>query len=352
MDSSATDDWKSHPPLMEKKKYQQPAINKQIASNIVIHFRYQHQCCSKKPIRLYQSMSTPSIPPTVQLGVIVLLCFLFMWTYQSCSQPKILLSPISLATMVPTSTDCQQSLLESDGFLCEPNATWIERKNVYFNQDEENMMKYGDPIFFISIWEPNFHCTHSRRIGKMGDGGKWVCDPYRLESRDDCLVYSVGSNGDFSFEIDMKKFMPHCEIHTFDKNNFTCPNKTCTFHTVMFGDGIQPNGSKSWMTIIKSLNHTNRYIDILKIDIEGGEYSFFPLVFNSSKSLFPRQILIELHPTNVTRVHSFFELLRNNNYVIFSKENNLYAGPFFFEYAFLKLNPRFFVRSTRNQTNK
>ncbi|CAF1459438.1 unnamed protein product [Rotaria sordida] len=103
----------------------------------------------------------------------------------------------------------------------------------------------------------------------MGDGGKWVCDPYRLKSRLDCLVYSVGSNGDFGFEVNMKKTMPHCEIHTFDQNQYSCPNGICIFHQITFGNGIHPPGSKNWTTIIQELNHTQRKIDILKIDIEG-----------------------------------------------------------------------------------
>ncbi|CAF3528945.1 unnamed protein product [Rotaria sp. Silwood1] len=287
-------------------------------------------------------MSTFLFPQIVQLAVIFLLSILSIWFYQSCSQSTVLQPTVSLSFVSQNSSDCQQSLLESDGLICESNAAWNERKHIYRIQDKENMMKRKDAIYFLSNWEPNFHCSHARRMGAMGDGGKWVCDVHRLKARHDCLIYSVGSRGDFTFEIDMKKTIPQCEIHTFDKNLYSCPNKACSFHQLMFGTGIEPNGSKSWMTILQRLNHTNRSIDILKIDIEGGEYSFFPLLFNSTKSLFPRQILVELHPINVTLVHGFFELLRSNNYVIFNKENNLLAGPYFFEYGFLKLNPQFF----------
>jgi hypothetical protein len=31
-------------------------------------------------------------------------------------------------------------------------------------------------------------------------------DLFCLENRPDCLIYSAGSNGDFSFEVDMQKF--------------------------------------------------------------------------------------------------------------------------------------------------
>ncbi|CAF2922543.1 unnamed protein product [Rotaria sp. Silwood2] len=214
------------------------------------------------------------------------------------------------------------------------------------------MITRPDTFYFLTNWEPNFHCSHARRVGARGDGGKWVCDPYRLKSRHDCLIYSIGSSGDFSFEIEMKKIIPHCEIHAFDQNSYVCPMNTCKFHQVTFGDGIQPNGSKNWPTVVGALNHTNRLIDILKIDIEGGEYSFFPLLLNSSRSSLPRQILIEIHPISVSIIHDFFNRMRNNNYVIFSKENNLLGGPYFFEYAFLKLNSRFFIQSHDNMTHR
>jgi hypothetical protein len=48
-------------------------------------------------------------------------------------------------------------------------------------------------------WEPAFTCQHERRVGRWGDGGKWVCDPHRItKNKQFCLVYSVGSENDFS----------------------------------------------------------------------------------------------------------------------------------------------------------
>lgn len=276
--------------------------------------------------------------------LLVFLCILmiWIWIYKSYSRP----------TVSFINNFCEQSLIESDGFICESASVWNERKRIFHSQDKINMKLHPETYFFLTNWEPTFHCSHTQRIGARGDGGKWVCDPYRLKSRHDCLIYSVGSSGDFSYEIEMKKVMPHCEIHAFDKNSYPCPTDVCTFHQITFGDGIEPKNSKNWPTIIKELNHANRLIDILKIDIEGGEYKFFPLLFDSDKNLHPRQILVELHPTNVTIIHRFFEQFRDNNYVIVIKENNLLAGPYFFEYCFLKLNPRFFIESHDNNTRK
>jgi hypothetical protein len=69
--------------------------------------------------------------------------------------------------------------------------------------------------FYQNHYEPEFVCLHERRIGKLGDGGKWICDPHRITKQDNCLVYSIGSNNDFSFEQAILDHIgPHCEIHT------------------------------------------------------------------------------------------------------------------------------------------
>jgi len=252
-------------------------------------------------------------------------------------------SRVSISTFIENK--CDLSLKESDNFICEDDTLWNYRKRVYAIQDERNMMKINHRIFFSTNWEPNFHCSYSHRVGKMGDGGKWVCDPFRLKDRPDCLIYSVGSYGEFSFEIDLKQILPHCEIHTFDFDLYKCPTGICIFHQIKFGDGS--HGSKTWAMILKELNHTNRLIDILKMYIENSEYVFLPQIFQVSQSIKPRQILIELHPNEVHIKHSLFEQLRDNQYVIFNKEPNLEAGIDVAEYAFLRLNSEFFRNSQK-----
>ena len=136
--------------------------------------------------------------------------------------------------------------------------------------------------FYQSHYEPDFVCRYERRIGKLGDGGKWICDPHRIAKQKDCLVYSVGSNNDFSFEeAVLRDIGPHCEIHTFDFGNYAAGaekvgtrlhdgvNKTAVvYHQV--GVGLDdPPKFKSLKTIVEELGHVNRTIDIFKIDCEG-----------------------------------------------------------------------------------
>jgi hypothetical protein len=44
--------------------------------------------------------------------------------------------------------------------------------------------------FFI----PAFACPHRvRRVGTLGDGGKWVCGLERIAEQPSCVIYSVGA---------------------------------------------------------------------------------------------------------------------------------------------------------------
>ena len=120
---------------------------------------------------------------------------------------------------------------ESLGFFDDiPSRTW-DRMNAKVKDMSPNFNTFYLPFkedrgfphtrvkkpgnFYQNNYEPDFVCQHERRIGKLGDGGKWICDPHRISDQEDCLVYSVGSNNDFSFEQSvLDEIGSHCEIHT------------------------------------------------------------------------------------------------------------------------------------------
>jgi hypothetical protein len=63
---------------------------------------------------------------------------------------------------------CSKSLLESDNYICESDKLWNERKLIYEVQNKRNLMKQQHRIFYRTNWESNFHCSHARRIDRMG----------------------------------------------------------------------------------------------------------------------------------------------------------------------------------------
>ncbi|UJR28682.1 hypothetical protein I4U23_009911 [Adineta vaga] len=244
---------------------------------------------------------------------------------------------------------------ESDGWFCESDSDWNLRKTIHRSQDKRNRITDRRHMFFQNNWEPTIHCEFERRIGNTGDGGKWICDIHRFQQMNDTnlLIYSFGSNGDFSFERATKEQLLKAEIHTFDMGLFKCPENVCIFHQTRLGSG-KNDGTKSLETIMKELGHQKRQIHILKVDIEGSEFNLFeelfdPSVTNQSNKPYIRQILFEIHlgaglnEETSRRTHRLFELFRTNNYAIFHKEVNLHDPHNAFEYALLRLNSAFFV---------
>ena len=75
------------------------------------------------------------------------------------------------------------------------------------------------------IWDyftPDYNCPLLKeRVGRIGDGGKWVCGlRSNVMHGRRCLVYSLGSAGDTSFE-DALLSSTGCEVHTFGAGNIS-----------------------------------------------------------------------------------------------------------------------------------
>jgi len=290
---------------------------------------------------------------------LVILCFII--TIISCSYfvinnknsgVSIISSIVSSVSQIHPS-QCHLSLIESDGWFCEFNTDWKRRKQLHHIQDKRNRISDRRFVFFQNNWEPTIQCEFERRLGNTGDGGKWVCDIHRFEQMNgaNLLIYSFGSNGDFSFERAMKEQLSKAEIHTFDMGLYRCPENICVFHQVRLGNG-KTNQTKSLPMIINELGHQKRQIHILKVDIEGSEYDLFEDLFKNRTNVpYIRQILFEIHLGNdkneesSRRTHRLFELFRSNYYAIYHKEPNLYDPQNVCEFGLLRLNEAFFNSS-------
>ncbi|EKX52478.1 hypothetical protein GUITHDRAFT_133561 [Guillardia theta CCMP2712] len=133
-------------------------------------------------------------------------------------------------------------------------------------------------------------------MGSAGgqDNEKRFCGPRALKRRD-CVVISVGSHGEWGFEIGVFE-STNCVVHTFDCNgNYSVPpnlQSRVFFHKICLGP-VDDGDYRSWPSILKMLGYS-RPPTFLKMDIEGWEYSVLTSIINTGYML-PHQIAVELH---------------------------------------------------------
>ena len=227
-------------------------------------------------------------------------------------------------------------------------------------------------LWYYNNFDPIFSCPIIKRVNGIGDGPKWTCDPHRLinivnrrklqrqissstdassSSSSDCLIYSVGSNGNYQWEDGMYNILGKtgiCEIHIFDySQNYTRKKnlgRNMHFHQIGLhgSQNIPKNKFMNYFEILQMLNHTNRIIDIFKIDCEGCEWTTYtdwlkPNSNNGNNNI--RQILIETHnlPKNKTLGLDFFNSFLENNFYMYSKEVNPWGGGSCVEFSYIKL---------------
>eukprot|EP01135_Chromosphaera_perkinsii_P003015 Nk52_evm37s232 gene=Nk52_evmTU37s232 len=310
-------------------------------------------------------------PQYVLLGIAVGGCLLLLLSLNDSRSSS---SPSLTSSFASSTSSCPMSRRDSLGKFCVPDAQWKTKKEIAQRQRTLNYYPpreflYRDAFdFYQAAWEPEMACAEEMRIGVVGDGGKWMCDPGRLlGGNENCIIYSMGSNNEFSFEASMHYLYPNCEIHTFDHtvSNPDIPSYVKYHHWGVSGtDGetvidhatrrvaLVDGNAYTIPTIQKALKHTGRTIQVLKIDIEGSEYSAFAPYFkdvNSPKTpvLNFEQIQIELHTqrsiSSFKETHKLIEdFTVKGNYVITHKEPNIQnVGRCCIEYAFVKMAPSF-----------
>ncbi|KAK3587724.1 hypothetical protein CHS0354_042678 [Potamilus streckersoni] len=174
-------------------------------------------------------------------------------------------------------------------------------------------------------------CQRVVRIGKIEDGGKEVCadDPYR--PRPPCLVYSFGINNAWDFDEDAARIFG-CEVFCFDpsmrdKAETYTYAKDITFYMIGLSatNEVLPDQWKmrTLEQIRRDLNHTERTIDILKIDIEGFEWNTLPQMVHSGTLRSVKQMQIELHGRGVSDKLKVLRMLYEDGFRIFMRDRNL-----------------------------
>ncbi|KAH8092674.1 methyltransferase domain-containing protein [Cristinia sonorae] len=190
-----------------------------------------------------------------------------------------------------------------ENYFKSSETTWLkdalreeeERYELMLRDRAAMINKYGPtperveafpPGMLYTLWDfyiPAFQCPHRvERLGTMGDGGKWVCGFKRVAKQPECVIYSFGINGESSFEATLLTQGPTCQVWGYDFSVSSFGPEIESIHSLKsrshfsaVGLGAQDAPSESPpLYTLKSLMEANghKWIDVLKIDIEGAEF--------------------------------------------------------------------------------
>jgi hypothetical protein len=165
----------------------------------------------------------------------------------------------------------------------------------------------------FNLWQRTMPCIGNRQRVQMlqkrmradvrVDAPRSLCawDAYR--HRDDCTVYSLGSNGDIAFERAVINSTTSCIVHTFDCTMQGMRWQTerrlgerLWFHPwcISARDGDPDQRYMTLSTVQRRLGH--KKLSLLKVDIEGFEHNLFSS-WRAEDRWLPEQLTAELHCT-------------------------------------------------------
>jgi len=221
-----------------------------------------------------------------------------------------------------------------------------------------------------TLWDfflPTFECPRVvERIGKMGDGGKWVCGMDVIARKPSPVLYSFGVSTDSSFEAAVLERAPGAQVYGYDfsVNSFgpqivNSPELQGRAHFHKWAIGAKdahgpdydPNFQVYTVDTLMRLNG-HSFIDILKVDIEGSEFDVLAgicLHYLSRGLPLPfGQLQVEIHAWDSTQSFGEFlawwELLERAGLRAFRTEPNLVyvnlmgAKPNLAEYSFINIH--------------
>jgi hypothetical protein len=273
-----------------------------------------------------------------------------------------------VATKGEATVDLNEYLVDRNAFYQSLPARYVENTRLEnqanlldaYEKDPAKFLKRYVMREWVFVFDAVVEAKNMVRVGAFGDGGKWVSDPRSLNAG--AVVYSFGAGTEISFDTESAGLFG-CEVHCFDPTpsvercfaNYR-PGQPVGkgrfwYHPVGLGPvSLDPEKAddlvledrrckvKRLSEIAAELGHA--HVDILKIDIEGGEMAALTEILASGMlaKLAVKQLLVEFHLWDDEHWASFvniINLLRKQGYLIFRKEFNPADGRCS-EFSFLK----------------
>ncbi|KAH3710621.1 probable methyltransferase-like protein 24 [Dreissena polymorpha] len=179
-------------------------------------------------------------------------------------------------------------------------------------------------------------CRNVYRVGTVKDGGKEICTDKPYRPSPPCIVYSFGIDYRLEFDLAVVKLFG-CQVYAFDPS-MKMESKRVSEHIWFYNwglggeDTVTNNGwvIKTLATIRKELGHSNKTIDVLKVDVEGDEWHALLQMLKTGALKDVKQIAMETHfldkgnfPEEGNAQLSALRDLYNAGFRIFMRDRNI-----------------------------
>lgn len=177
--------------------------------------------------------------PRYTIALVVLLFISVLFFANSDSPPSLSRFRQNHGNHRPPTPNVEDQIKLSESYYQE---TLKERQQLIAHWGPSSSQVEGFPTHgeYYTLWNyfpAAFQCPHRiRRIGTLGDGGKWICGLERITAKKDCVIYSVGElrylanscftssklsiftgiNGESSFEASLLENVPGCQVYGYD----------------------------------------------------------------------------------------------------------------------------------------
>ena len=202
-------------------------------------------------------------------------------------------------------------------YICASDVEKTSLVGIDFKDQEPDKLR---TLFHQFVGNPHGgRCPNLQRFGgvyregcQYWDGQKYLCISELIDDIDknECLIYSFGVAGDWSFEKAMGSF--GCKVLTFDPSVDYQKELEVNVSFEKLGLSATPDEQYSLDTlssILKKHGHTKTRITYLKIDIEGYEVDALLQMFESGALDHVQQIGLEYHLPDTNKALKFFHAL-------------------------------------------
>uniref|UniRef100_A0A0B7B897 Methyltransferase domain-containing protein n=1 Tax=Arion vulgaris TaxID=1028688 RepID=A0A0B7B897_9EUPU len=264
------------------------------------------------------------LPLQLILPVIVILSFIAFKVFSSPEEEKVQWSDVRLEELKKYNmNEVDLNFLRKAGF--------VDHKIQELTDEDINAMNETELMVAVHSYLDNAEivCKRRVRMGALSDDAWDVCDDENVRPKvPPCLVYSFNHRDSPAFEYDVSRVYK-CEVHSFQPY-YTGKEYNRSDNTIVhpFGIGryseITPEGNELYtMSDIRTvLEHTNRNIDLIKMNIDGTEWSVLYGMLNNDELDNVKQLLVEYHvapPPNEERLRRIIKVLSNLSEVGFRK---------------------------------